>query len=170
MFCWRITKYNPEYRNSEGIYTKKEWTSFSEIGESYNNKAFTLDQYLEVENAYINAIQSFMSCTKTTNLQVNSLEKNSDKLTENELYTQEICTFFNMTTNNMETNKEQAEIIARLVLREDVWCKLESPNMYVHFGWDYYMYIGSSEPCSNTIAQIEQTGLFVEAYQSPYKS
>jgi len=34
--------------------------------------------------------------------------------------------------------------VCRLVLREILWCKLESPNgFYIHFGYDYYMYFGS---------------------------
>jgi hypothetical protein len=33
--------------------------------------------------------------------------------------------------------------------------------MFVHFGYDYYMYIGSSSICENAIAIISNSGLFV---------
>jgi hypothetical protein len=32
--------------------------------------------------------------------------------------------------------------IIRRILREEFWCRLEGSKGFVHFGWDYYMYIG----------------------------
>jgi hypothetical protein len=40
--------------------------------------------------------------------------------------------------------------------------------MYVHFGWDYYMYFGSKKTCKPVLAEIEHSGLFVEKRKSPY--
>ena len=40
--------------------------------------------------------------------------------------------------------------------------------MFVHFGWDYYMYIGSAKQCTGTIVQIQKSGLYIEQYKSPY--
>lgn len=37
--------------------------------------------------------------------------------------------------------------------------------MRIHFGYDYYLYIGSKNSCSATITQIESTGLFVEEHE-----
>jgi hypothetical protein len=38
------------------------------------------------------------------------------------------------------------ERICRLNLREALWCKLEDEGgQFVHFGWDYYMYIGGAD-------------------------
>jgi hypothetical protein len=59
--------------------------------------------------------------------------------------------------------------VCRLVLREILWCKLESENgFYIHFGYDYYMYIGGPAPSENSIAYGRQQGLFVEEMESPY--
>ncbi len=41
-------------------------------------------------------------------------------------------------------------------------------KMYVHFGYDYYMYIGVNEKCLDAINSIQASGLFVEECESPY--
>ena len=56
MHCYRITKYNPKYRNSSGAYLKDGWTSISDIGTIYNGKKSTLKEYFKIEEAYVKAI------------------------------------------------------------------------------------------------------------------
>lgn len=56
MKCWRITKYNPKFRNELGHYQKKEWTSVSDIGKIFEGKQLTVEEYLNTENLYINSI------------------------------------------------------------------------------------------------------------------
>ncbi|QSX06726.1 hypothetical protein JYG23_04550 [Sedimentibacter sp. zth1] len=55
-YMWRITKYNPQYRDSYGAYLKDEWTSLSDVGKQYDGKVFTKDEYLEYERLYIESI------------------------------------------------------------------------------------------------------------------
>ncbi len=74
---------------------------------------------------------------------------------------------------NVEVGKpyygsELARLI-RLNLREVCWTKLErAQNTYLHFGYDYYMYIGTD----STVARVEDIHfpnlLFVEWFESPY--
>lgn len=65
---------------------------------------------------------------------------------------------------------EQVKIVSKLILREYLWCKLISKyKMFVHFGYDYYMYIGSRSQCKDTLRKIKDSGLFVEDFESPYK-
>ena len=40
--------------------------------------------------------------------------------------------------------------------------------MFVHFGYDYYMYIGSNKRFKGIINTIANTGLFIEEFESPY--
>jgi hypothetical protein len=40
--------------------------------------------------------------------------------------------------------------------------------MFVHFGWDYYMYIGATEICEPATQRVRQSGLFVEPMASLY--
>lgn len=59
------------------------------------------------------------------------------------------------------------EIISR-ILREEFWCRLEGGESFIHFGWDYYMYIGVPHPCPTARARAAELGLYVEEFASPY--
>lgn len=167
MFCWRITKYDPKYRDKNGFYTKEEWTSFSDIGRVFDNKIFTYLQYCQIEDAYVKSIQLFMDCLSLDSLQVTHLEKHN-KLEPNSFCDSSMISMFESVKNDEKLSKKDIEILSRLVLRENLWCRLQANNMFVHFGYDYYMYIGSNESCQCSIAKIQELGLFVEVYNSPY--
>lgn len=62
--CLRVTKYNPIYRNEKGGYMKDEWTDFSDIGETFDGKVLTREEYEEVEQHYISMIDD---CFKALN-------------------------------------------------------------------------------------------------------
>src|SRR6185295_13619300 len=72
---WRITKYDPQYRDQNGSFTKQEWTAYSDIGKLYDNTQFDYNEYIKIENLYINAIRYFMHCCKISSLRIVSLEK-----------------------------------------------------------------------------------------------
>lgn len=66
-------------------------------------------------------------------------------------------------------NVEEVRALARLTLRNAIWCKLGyKKQFFVHFGYDYYMYIGASEDCTEAKEVVMETGLFIEDYRSPY--
>ncbi len=172
MFSWRITKYNPIYRDLNGRYKNEEWTSFSDIGKSFSGKEFKINEYLRYEGLYVTSIFEFMKCLQISSLEVNDLEKLSDNtnlIKSNELFSQEMIDLYLRIRNNEILEAKDIGNIIRLILRESIWAKLTNDNMlFVHFGNDYYMYVGSSKICNETIELIKKTGLFVEAYESPY--
>jgi len=47
-------------------------------------------------------------------------------------------------------------------------CKLVSPSMHVHFGDDYYMFIGSENQSEEVLNSIRASALFVEDMISRY--
>ena len=60
-YQWRVTKYNPVNRDKYGHFTLiDEWTCPSEIGKTFNGKEFTLSEYLQMEEAYINTALKFL--------------------------------------------------------------------------------------------------------------
>lgn len=66
--------------------------------------------------------------------------------------------------------KAQIERVIRLNLRETLWCKLEdAAGRFLHFGWDYYTYVGVPTPCPKACALASRRGLFVEPFKSPYR-
>ena len=168
MFYWRITKYNPKNRNTRGAYLINEWTAYSDINKAIDGKLLSYVEYLAVEDAYIDAINLFMICNNLTKLPIDSLEKNRE-LYRDLNFSPMMIKIFEQIKSGVELSKNEVEVIARLVLREQLWCKLGTEDtMFVHFGYDYYMYIGSAKKCAKTIQQIQQRGLFVEEFISPY--
>ena len=71
-------------------------------------------------------------------------------------------------TNGMHAGGELLETIVRGI-RSHIWCKLEAlPDFYLHFGHDYYMFIGSSNDLAESVQHARRIGLFVEECVSPH--
>ncbi|MCQ6560079.1 hypothetical protein NNL21_15410 [Paenibacillus mendelii] len=67
-------------------------------------------------------------------------------------------------------NRTETAILTQLALKEELGCRIKGKSQfYVHFGYDYYMYIGSVKPCDHAIHEIRKSGLFIEEYESPYQ-
>ena len=63
---------------------------------------------------------------------------------------------------------KQLGSVIQLVLREEIWCRLECPTGFLHFGWDYYMYVGVPHLCPESLELAKRMGLFVDELKSPY--
>jgi intein/homing endonuclease len=169
MNCWRITKYNPTFRDIYGSYQKNEWTSISDIGETFDGKRLTTEDYIRTENLYIDAIIDFLKELEISGLKIDGLEKNKVVIEPNNLYTYEMTILFEAVKNQQFLSIKQVECISRLILREQLWAKLSyRQTIFVHFGYDFYMYIGCEHEYKDVIKKIEKTGLFVEPFESPY--
>lgn len=165
---YRITKYNPLYRNSLGYYVKNDWTSYEDIGLKFEENILTLEDYLEVEKAYIQAVIEVMNSNNLDWLTVDGLEFCEDIFDEN--CTNEMKRLYKKLKTNLIINISEVPAFCSLALRNYLWAKLDSDSMFVHFGYDYYMYIGSASVCFEEIEKIERLGLFVETFESPYKT
>lgn len=166
MFSYRITKYNPASRDSFGFYEKNEWTSISDIGHIYNGKKFLKSNYFIIENAYVNSIIIFMDFLNIGYLIASNVEKHSQRPNRKRYCSLPMQNIYKIIETGSQLNKPQVKDVARLVLRELFWCKLDnSNNMFVHFGYDYYMYIGGSKKLPQNLRnKIENMGLFVEDF------
>jgi hypothetical protein len=175
---YRITKYDPQQRNDLGHYVVDEWTSIYDMGRKFNGVVFSEEDYLITETMYINAIIQFMICSSTDELKLSDVnhyyERDSDfeEHCKNfrELYSASTMRVFPKIKNRSSFALPEITDICRLILREDVWGTLKSKTMFVHFGYDYYMYIGVNDNCNceRAIEEIEKSGLFVEEFESPY--
>lgn len=160
MFSWRITKYDPKNRNEIGNYLDdKEWTCFSEVGTKLSE-----EEYLRTESNFINAITTFMDEMGLNKVYLNALEIWSDEVSK-----QNASPFLSkMWVGKCVTTQEIKEL-AKLTLRNVIWCKLScKKEFFVHFGYDYYMYIGANKDCHNARQKVVATGLYVEEFNSPY--
>lgn len=168
-FQWRVTKYNPDFRDENGYYTLiEEWTCPSEIGKNINGNEFTLDEYLQVEASYINSVIKFIEESSIDSLRILQLKcdiSEEDKISP--LYEKEFEKL--VLKEDSMVNKNEIRLICKMVLRNFLGCKLYSKdNFFIHFGWDYYMYIGSNVNCLSAIEFATNNGLFVEQCTSPY--
>jgi hypothetical protein len=148
MLEYRVTKYNPAFRDSTGAYTRDEWTAVSDVGRSFGGIVLTREEYQRVENAYIAAAIEFLRESGVSSVLVVGLENHTGHVLDFD-----IGAVFGL---------DRAGEVLRRVLREDFWCRLEGPKGFVRVGWDYYMYVGVSGPCPKALALAERLGLFVE--------
>ncbi|MBP3800959.1 MAG: hypothetical protein J6I85_02855 [Clostridia bacterium] len=165
MYNYKISKYKIENRKE----IINEWTSISDIGKEYNGKEFKYEDYIKTENAYIEIIFMFIKLNNIKKITIDELEKyNDDKLIYDE-YDFQIQKLIRKLKNKMELEICDIELYIRAILREQIWAKLySSDELYIHFGYDYYMYIGSKVEPKKEIKEIEKSGLVIERQISPY--
>ena len=168
MYNWRISKYNPENRDEAGGYLNNEWTSVSDIGSRYDGRVLTLDEYRSVEDCYVASIRAFLAAADLSWLEVASLEGPADvEMASRNLWN--IALDPALVTNGMILSAQSLEDMCRLALREILWCRLISGNdFHIHFGYEYYLYIGSRTASEAAVAGTRRSGLFVEEMISPY--
>lgn len=153
MISIRVSKYDLKYRDENGFYQREEWISYHDIGREFLGEVLTEEQYLAVENNYLNVIRMLYEIYPSLVLHINGLElfdEDDDRWHENDAIT-----------------KEKVDKLARAVLREELWCELIDENVEVHFGYDYYMYIVfktnySIRTVINFLKYIRRNNLFVE--------
>jgi hypothetical protein len=169
-YQWRVTKYNPDFRDENGYYTLiEDWTCPSEIGKIINGKELTLDEYLQVEAAYVNTVIKFIEESGINSLRILKMSQwnisEVDKTSP--LYEADFEQL--VLQEDLMVNKNEIRLICKMVLRNLLDCQFYlKGKFFVHFGWDYYMYIGSYVNSSSAIEFATNNGLFVEQIQSPY--
>jgi len=153
VFEYRVTKYDPSFRDARGAYLRDEWTSISDIGRSFGGTLLAREDYQRVEDAYVEAALGFLREAKQSALMAVALENHAQHP-------------LGFGVGDVLRLEHVGEVI-RHVLREDFWCRLEAPDAFIHFGHDYYMYIGVPTPCPDTKKLAHERGLFVEDQISP---
>ena len=170
MFCYRITKYNPDFRDEKGAFQGEDWISVSDIGKKFSGHILTFEEYLSVENKYISSALHFFNEADLKGLSLVDLELKQDRRHNVEdIRFSGIDYKRNNFYEGMEVPGSNLPQLCRLILREIIWCRLESNRkFYIHFGWDFYMYIGTSIWPDASVNFAKQQGLFVEEMESPY--
>lgn len=73
MHKYRISKYNPLFRDEDGSYQKNEWTAISDIGKCFDGIVLTDEKYISVEDKYVNAVKLIIKFHSLTSLNVTNL-------------------------------------------------------------------------------------------------
>jgi hypothetical protein len=155
LLYYRVTKYDPAYRNATGAYCREEWTSVADVGRSFGGVVLTPEEFQRVESAYVTAALSFLREAGRSRLTVTGLEN------------QRGCPL--APAEGSKLSEPQLEEVIRRVLREEFWCRLESEDCFLHFGWDYYMYVGVPSPCKQSQQLALRLGLFAEESNQPWE-
>lgn len=171
MYQWRVTKYNPRFRNRQGVYLAEDWISVSDIGHSFNHYQLNLGDYLVMETNYVSTAMHFLKESGLSSLYLVDLETEIEiPPIVQELGLDQLLYNGSKLHEKQQVSGEEIERVCRLNLRNLLWCKLEEEKFFVHFGYDYYMYLGSFVQCLHSIIYAQKVGLFVEQMQSPYYS
>ena len=155
MFEFRVSKYDPAYRDPDGVFRRPEWTSYADIGRAFLGLVLTEQEYRRVEDAHVRVSLACMAEAGVTDLVVIGLENPANAPLDFE--------------EGSALNLTDLAPTIRRLLREEFWCRLERDGNFLHFGWDYYLYLGVQWPCPQALVLARQLGLFVEPMRSPYR-
>ncbi|HEY3403190.1 MAG TPA: hypothetical protein VGK59_07375, partial [Ohtaekwangia sp.] len=157
----RITKYNPDNRDETGAYKVDEWTSISDIGKDLNGKRVTYADYISIEDKYILAIQTFCDYFDIKELEIKNLETHNSKAWDKDSL--DLKGAYEKLRDNKSVSGTDIHSLARLILREYLWCDLERNEKGIHFGYDYYMYFDIGTRMQEELkVKIQDIGLYVE--------
>lgn len=170
MSQWQVSKYNPLFRDDKGRYQAYDWIDASDIEGIFNGHRLGLDEYLSVESAYIATAMHFLEESGLSSLKIVELETGytiNSQVKKHQL--DKLLLQGTTLKEGREYSVDELKRICRLNLRSLIWCKLEDPGkFFIHFGYDYYMFIGSFCPCHKSLDYAKKVGLFVELRRSPY--
>ena len=122
-----VVKYSPDGYNEQGVYCRDEWSSICDIGRTFSGVTLTEDDYLEVENNYINCAVDIMTQSGCKYLTIGYIQ---DYNHIGYKYKSRIT-------------KDQLATILRDMLRENIYCVLVNlkHKVMIDVGYDYYMHI-----------------------------
>lgn len=163
---YRVTKYNPAYRNEKGWYMRDEWTDYSVAVKTGMKSEY--DEYKRVEDLYIRYLHIGLQSAADKTFTINWLEryKNGIKKHINHLQDCNKELLFKI-RDNYKCSIAEVEDIARFILRMLVWCTFDSMSSYVDFGYDYYMFVGGVYYDDKTIKDAALEGIYIEQMDSP---
>jgi hypothetical protein len=154
VYQYRVTKYDPRFRDASGAFLRDDWTSFDDIGSAFGGTVLTPEEYRRVESVYTEAALAFLREAGCASVRCVTVENHAADPTAPE--------------EGTSVGVEELPPLIRAVLRSEWWCRFEGPGAFLHFGYDYYVYVGVPIPCAQSCVRAHESGLFVEPFVSPY--
>ncbi len=144
-----IVKYEPQYYDENGVYQKDEWTSFSDVGKEYGGKVVTIEEYLDVENRFINitrAILEAAGCSYVTLGYVEAWRRKGLK-------------------EGIRVRAQEIDPFLRLALRGKAYIVFINKSKGVQFEFSedvLYMHLNCRIPDDELRAIVESRGLYLD--------
>ncbi|MEO7174621.1 MAG: hypothetical protein ABIV51_02280 [Saprospiraceae bacterium] len=145
--AFRVVKYNPKFRNDQGHYMKNEWSDFSDIGSEFDGQILTFEEYLMVENLYVQAVEYLFKANNCTKVQITSRHFFTEDLPR--VRDPELIEFYDKLLHKRTVSVYEAMLTTKLVLRGALSCQLQCKNnrhIAVRFSYEYYMYFNTPKP------------------------
>src|SRR5262245_16714484 len=139
MHWWRVTKYDPRYRDRTGRYLRDEWIGAAQIGEEFVDGVLTQEEYVRVEGLYAAAVVRLWTASGEPALQIQALEPQSGFGLPPQTDDLHDVGFGDWRPVNGErVHGAGLEALVRWCLRDLGWCRLVSDGFCVEFGYDFY--------------------------------
>lgn len=124
-----IVKYSPQGYDKQGIYTFDEWTDISDIGKEFSGRLLQEDEYLKVENSYIQCAKEIMLKSGCSYLTIGYIEKSSRNKR------------FSKYKYKGRIYPHEFGTLLKYMLRNDIYCHLVNlrKGAGIYIGYDYYM-------------------------------
>jgi len=174
MYKYRITKYNPLFRDDNGRYLIEDWTAISDIGKRYNGNILTASHYMKVEDKYINAVRLIMDFFNIASLEVKNINRSYSSPTNfsesikryGSLYSEDMVKLFERINDNDILEGEHINLLLRLMLREDIGADISlSRKLKIFVGYDFLMSVHTFKSIESILTDINEFGLFVEVLE-----
>ncbi len=164
-----IVKYRPE-NYKDRIYTVEEWTSPSDIGNCVSGYILTLEEYLRVENNYLNTLKDILINSRCSYLYISYAEIHARWIKERLKHSKfkesldEILPFILSVEEETRVSVEKAVELFRYCLRGYIYIEFtnNSRGIAAYCGDDFYMSVKT--PLSNKILEniVSKHGLYLD--------
>lgn len=157
---FRVSRFDPakgEERNEA-----PDWTSLSDVGLTFSDGVLTLERYEHEERKYLDATSVVLELGEVTAVQVSDVEISP--------WSSDQARAIN---DGLIVDIAGAVRICRMLLREDLSCRLKATNgrVIIDAGFDLYLYFTvDTDVPSDVLSAVRQLGLFIEENVfSPYE-
>ena len=146
-YSWRISRYESALRAAGSQW--ESWTDHSDAGSKFNGLLLTREEYIRVENLYIDALTRFAVDAGAESFTIAWMNHQEEPFA---------------LAQGLVLPRSDLAPVARGNLRGELDCALEAPGavLQIEFGFDLYVHVGARSPCHAAVAEIERNGLFVE--------
>ena len=142
---YSISKYQPELYDETGCYHRNEWTSFGDIGKIFYNGELSIDEYMKVEQRYIDVAITLARLSGCTYLTISKLEGREDivDFVNGNPYNIQLTATAQKIKQGLKIQISDCADYLRICIRECCWAIFDNHRHYfsLDFGYDFYMHI-----------------------------
>ncbi len=164
-----IVKYSPSMYNHEGICVVEDWTSCSQIGDEFNGEFLTVEEYMRVENSFVEVFKEVLinaSCRYITLFSfdpIKTIRTPRHFCRELRVSTNNILAELGPVKSGARYSIEKAALLFRLSLRNILDCFFINKDKRIQFdvGYDYYVHLYADLDESILRSIVSKHGLFL---------